>query len=77
MNKINILKHIRIFKFLFTKKRELPEIPSTRYSTNEFHQEIDWWQKKSAVEWWSRNGHFNDDLYNNILLDRIDSSKKL
>ena len=69
MKKINI-----IFR---NKKSERPEIPSKINLVNAIHYDTDWWNKKWALEWWTRNGHFNEDLYRNILLAKLDSINQL
>jgi len=40
---------------------------------NEIYYDIEWWNKKFALEWWSNNGHFNEELYFNILLAKINN----
>jgi len=31
----------------------------------------DWWQKSIALEWWQKNGHFNDTLYREVLFAKL------
>lgn len=31
----------------------------------------DWWQKSIALEWWQKNGHFNDILYREVLFAKL------
>jgi hypothetical protein len=38
---------------------------------NEIYYESDWWNRKFALEWWTNNGHFNEELYFNILLAKL------
>ncbi len=65
-------------KFLFTnKKSELPEIPSKINLINAIYYDTEWWQRKIALEWWGRNGHFNEDLYRSILLAKLNSVNQL
>ena len=65
-------------KFLFrNKKSELPEIPSKINLINAIYYDTEWWNKKWALEWWTRNGHFNEVLYRNCLLAKLDSLNKL
>ena len=57
-------------------RRKIPDnriVPqkSTNNLMNEIYYDIEWWNKKFALEWWSRNGHFNEELYFNILLAKI------
>jgi hypothetical protein len=68
-NKIKIIFH--------KKKSVLPEIPSKINLTNAIYYDTDWWEKKWALEWWTRNGHFNEELYRNILLAKLDSVNEL
>lgn len=44
---------------------------------NSIYYDTEWWNKKFALEWWTRNGHFNEDLYRNILLAKLDSINEL
>jgi hypothetical protein len=44
---------------------------------NEIYYDFDWWNKKFALEWWKRNGQFNEELYRKILLAKLDSINKL
>jgi len=44
---------------------------------NAIYYDTDWWQRKIALEWWTRNGHFNEELYRNILLAKLDSINEL
>ena len=39
---------------------------------NEVFTDTEWWQEKMATEWWRNNGNFNDTLYRDYLLERID-----
>jgi hypothetical protein len=68
------MKRIILFKF---KKMELPEIPSKSNLINAIYYDTDWWNKKWALEWWNKSGHFNEDLYRNILLAKLDSINEL
>jgi hypothetical protein len=38
---------------------------------NEIYYDGDWWRKSVAVEWWSNDGHFNDYLYRQYLLAKL------
>lgn len=44
---------------------------------NSIYYDTEWWNKKFAMEWWTRNGHFNEELYRNILLAKLDSINEL
>jgi hypothetical protein len=44
---------------------------------NSIYYDTEWWNKKFALEWWTRNGHFNEELYRNILLAKLDSINEL
>jgi hypothetical protein len=44
---------------------------------NAIYYDTDWWQRKIALEWWTRNGHFNEELYRNILLAKLDSINQI
>ena len=66
------------FKIIFrNKKSVLPEIPSKSNLINAIYYDTDWWNKKWALEWWNKSGHFNEDLYRNILLAKLDSINAL
>lgn len=39
--------------------------------TNSIYYDTDWWEKKWALEWWNKNGHFNEELYRKILLEKL------
>jgi hypothetical protein len=41
------------------------------------YYDSDWWQKNIATEWWRRNGHFNETIYQNYLLAKLDSINNL
>lgn len=65
-------------KIIFSdRKSTLPEIPSKSNLVNAIYYDTEWWNKKWALEWWSRNGHFNEELYRNILLAKLDSINQL
>jgi len=65
-------------KFLFSNKKSvLPEIPSKIDLINAIYYDTEWWQRKIALEWWSRNGHFNEELYTNCLLAKLNSVNQL
>ena len=68
----------------------LPSVPSVEFAMpqikyvssksnliNSIYYDTEWWNKKFALEWWTRNGHFNEDLYRNILLAKLDSINEL
>lgn len=40
------------------------------------YYDSDWWQKKLALEWWNRDGHFNEELYRDFLLEKINLIEK-
>jgi hypothetical protein len=44
--------------------------------TTSIYYDTDWWQKTWALEWWNNNGHFNEELYRNILLAKLDLLNK-
>jgi hypothetical protein len=44
---------------------------------NSIYYDTEWWNKKFALEWWSRNGHFNEELYRKTLLAKLDSINQL
>jgi hypothetical protein len=61
-------------------KRTIPKIKcdsSKSNLINSIYYDTEWWNKKFALEWWSRNGHFNEELYRNILLAKLDSINEL
>jgi|688.fasta_scaffold1411844_1 hypothetical protein len=65
-------------KIIFRNKTStLPEIPSKSNLINAIYYDTDWWNKKWALEWWNKSGHFNEDLYRNILLAKLDSINAL
>ena len=43
---------------------------------NSIYYDTEWWNKKFALEWWTRNGHFNEELYRKTLLAKFDSINK-
>lgn len=63
--------------FYRTKKIEIPEISNKMNLVNEIYYDTEWWEKKWALEWWARNGQFNEELYRNILLAKLDSLNEL
>ena len=72
------LTKMKKIKIIFTnKKSELPEIPSPINLISAINYDTDWWNKKWALEWWGRNGHFNEELYLKCLLAKLDSINKL
>jgi hypothetical protein len=65
-------------KIIFgNRKSTLPEIPSKSNLVNAIYYDTEWWNKKWALEWWTRNGHFDEELYRNILLAKLDSINQL
>jgi hypothetical protein len=72
----NLLFNNKISKFSVEVnfKREVFFVDSN-YRTkiiNEVFYDTEWWQEKMATEWWRNNGNFNDRLYRDYLLERID-----
>jgi hypothetical protein len=72
------MKNLKIRTILPSVRRTLPNnriVPqkSTNNLMNEIYYDIDWWDKKFALEWWSNNGHFNEELYFNILLAKLNN----
>jgi hypothetical protein len=66
------------FNIIFrNQKSVLPEIPSKIDLINAIYYDTEWWQRKIALEWWSRNGHFNEELYTNCLLAKLDSIDRM
>jgi len=39
---------------------------------NSLYYDTEWWEKKWALEWWSKNGHFNEELYRKVLVAKLD-----
>lgn len=37
----------------------------------EIYYDLEWVNKKFAVEWWRTNGHFDDELYDKVLEARL------
>jgi hypothetical protein len=37
---------------------------------NNFIEPRNWWNRDYATEWWRNNGHFDDDLYLAILVEK-------
>jgi hypothetical protein len=37
----------------------------------EIYYDLEWVNRKFAVEWWQRDGHFNDELYDKVLEARL------
>jgi hypothetical protein len=68
----------------------LPSVPSVelnmpqiKYNSsksnliNSIYYDTEWWNKKFALEWWTTNGHFNEELYRKTLLAKLDSINEL
>jgi hypothetical protein len=41
-----------------------------------FIEPKNWWNRDYAIEWWKRNGHFNEDLYLSILIAKENENTK-
>ena len=57
-------------------KCEIPKRNNSLNLSNEYQHDICWWNKTFALEWWQKNGHFNDTLYRDYLLAKVDSEKR-
>ena len=44
---------------------------------NAIYYDLDWSNKAYALEWWSKSGHFNEDLYKSLLLKKLDAINEL
>ena len=59
-------------------KKEVEDLMKSKSNLiNAIYYDTDWWNKKWALEWWNKSGHFNEDLYRNILLAKLDSINAL
>lgn len=66
------------FTNLFEKQSNIREVESRTNLIGAIHYDADWWQRKYAIEWWEKDGHFNDELYRRVLwakLERNQSTK--
>jgi len=72
---------MNIFKVIPSKfKRTIPKnefISKKSNLINEIYYDTEWWNRKFALEWWERNGHFNEELYSNILLAKLNKFDEL
>jgi hypothetical protein len=70
---------IEKIKIVFYNKGKcnLPEMPSKSKLINAIYYDLDWSNKTYALEWWSKHGHFNEDLYKNLLLKKLDAINEL
>lgn len=41
----------------------------------QIYYDLDWVNRKFAVEWWQNNGHFNDELYDKVLQEKLNRIK--
>lgn len=78
-DKMKLLKNITLLIF----KTESREIKSTDKLNNqqlklinEACYDMEWWNKRFAIEWWTHNGHFNDSLYINVLNERFERAEE-
>lgn len=44
---------------------------------NNFIEPRNWWNRDYAIEWWRTNGHFNEDLYLSVLVEKQQGNNKL
>jgi len=58
-------------------KSKLPEMPNKSKLINAIYYDLDWPNKSYALEWWSKSGHFNEDLYKSLLLKKLDAINEL
>ena len=58
-------------------KCKTPEIPSKQSLINAIYYDFDWSNKIYCLEWWSKQGHFNEDLYKSLLLKKLDAINEL
>jgi len=70
---------IEKIKLVFYNKQEnkIPKIPSKTALVNAIYYDLDWSNKIYALEWWSKHGHFNEDLYKNLLIAKLNSINEL
>jgi hypothetical protein len=43
---------------------------------NNFIEPRNWWKRDYAIEWWRTNGHFNEDLYLSVLVEKQQGNNK-
>lgn len=36
----------------------------------DFIEPRNWWNRDYAIEWWRNNGHFDEDLYLSVLMEK-------
>ena len=41
-----------------------------------FIEPRNWWDRDYAIEWWRRNGHFDEDLYLSVLMAKEEQKNK-
>ena len=63
--------------FCSNYKSKLSEMPSKSKLINAIYYDLDWSNKAYALEWWSKSGHFNEDLYKSLLLKKLDAINEL
>lgn len=70
---------MKIVNFLNGIKKDLKEPkpkPSIILISNIYY-DTDWWRKPFALEWWQKDGHFNEELYREILSAKLDEINNL
>jgi hypothetical protein len=71
------MKNVRTI--LPSVERNVPKIKCLSEKNNlinSIYYDTEWWNKKFALEWWERNGHFNEELYRKTLLAKLDLINK-
>jgi hypothetical protein len=39
------------------------------------YYDTDWWQRAYAIEWWEKDGHFNDEQYRRVLWAKLERNQ--
>lgn len=73
MKRLKIIFHNKATELptsFFPEKTKVNLISNLYYDT-------DWWKKPIAIEWWQRDGHFNEELYRRTLSAKLDAINNL
>ncbi len=65
------------FTNLFEKQSNIREVESRTNLIGAIHYDTDWWQRKYAIEWWEKDGHFNDELYRKVLWAKLERNQSI